>query len=62
MGGEVTGMGPRITRIFTNWGSGELGPRIGPRIDPRSTRIYTNFFIALIARISRISRIEDQWH
>src|SRR5690554_6462245 len=54
LGGEVTGMGARITRIFTNLGNGELGPRIGPRIDPRITRI---------ARMGpRISRIEDQWH
>src|SRR5690554_2549220 len=35
LGGEVTGMGPRITQIFTNWGRGELGPRI--------TRIFTNW-------------------
>src|SRR5690554_2820152 len=35
LGGEVTGMGPRI----------------GPRIDPRITRIYTNFFITRITLI-----------
>src|SRR5690554_4736915 len=59
LGGEVTGMGSRISRNFKEWGKWGFGPRNCSRNCSRNysrnKRIYTNFFI------TRITLIEDQW-